>query len=976
MFLFSGKYRTRKSSTSQSQSSPAERPTAGDISTQKYLTADHKLNMASFGADSRALYQPQGINDLLNEMSDLHLDGASPEEAQAETAGDLDMEDDQHLLDNPELLAELAQLAGEVVDPVDAADKPAPNPLSSPPLRQQKRKPTLSRTSSPLAHASEWNSGVDQTSRQSKDIFEGPQRQTFGLPNGPEDILSADSEEDEPEGSEGEAWKVTSTLQPTERPPLIEPSADVPSLQDTETVPTTSTSLPKGPPAESPTADSIITTATHPTVKTPPVTEITPAQLEERQLNFKKAALHFKSQGNLARAREMLVIAKGFTQLIRTATENGSLPPDTLLPDPPQLQTASQPELNPKPTPDPFTQTKKLSAKPASSTLGVLPVRDEVQDLAQIHEADSRTNDVPLPVPTPKEPPTHALDQLSSVQERLLEQQQLCTHISAYYYKRGKTDEAVRFHRYKKNIARDLETLRAHQESLAQSQSPNSPGQPVPLPLYHYQDVMYEVEEVHTDLSPRELELSIVRVGGLGHLKTLAGVTTKPDIYLKWDLNLTPQSSNTITLAKSSSETSGYLPGVLRSTALQWVGMGATTNPVDSPPVIVTDTKGSTPVAKRSLDPILNYRVRVPITRNRHLQRWAERKKLELTLFHYKGLMWGGSTWIGRVQIPLTTLIHRCELQGTFPILDKLRRPVTTDGRAFVEVKLRLNLPIHGQRMTTTREERWLFLDGIRYAAFGDDGLASTAVPERPSNTQAVEGVEPARTSTPPPGTTPMEISPKVNRTLIDQGNRESPPTAKSDVSPSLGQDEPTNATPTNPVSPTLETLLRPDTIVSNAVLEFELEVVQTLEQQVLPSFPTATTTSSPSTNSIDTWIEETTENLNKKYRDACRCWLTWQPRLVGIHRWSDSNALRLAIHERRQALETKVKLLETQVVVGQLLLSDYMDSVKQNAQQHKQWAVLLKRKDNMVAARWALSRSKLMTDEIQEVLDAAHQAE
>ncbi|KAJ1952252.1 hypothetical protein IWQ62_006266, partial [Dispira parvispora] len=541
--------------------------------------------------------------------------------------------------------------------------------------------------------------------------------------------------------------------------------------------------------------------------------------------------------------------------------------------------------------------------------------------------------------PTPKEPLTHALDQLRSVHERLVEQQQLCTHISAYYYKRGKTAEAVRFHRYKKNIVNDLETLRAHQESLAQSQLPNSPGQPVPLPLYHYQDVTYEVEEAHTDLSPHELELCIVRVGGLSHLKTLAGVTTKPDIYLKWDLNLTPQSSNTIASAKSSTEPSGYLPGVFRSTALQWVGMGATANPADNPPVIVTDTKGSTPVVKRSLDPILNYRVRVPITRNRNLQRWAERKKLELTLFHYKGLMWGGSTWLGRVQIPLTTLIHRCELQGTFPILDKLRRPVTINGGAFVEVKLRLSLPIHGQRMTTTRQERWLFLDGIRYGALGEQSAANRIEPEPLPDMPVSKGVEPVRISTTPPGTTPVETLPEVNDTLGGQDSKESSPTAKSDASPSSRQDKPAETTLTNPVSPTLETLLQPDTIVSNAVLEYELEVVQMLEQQVLPSFPT---TPAPTTTPISAWIQETTADLDKKYRDACRCWLTWQPLLVSTH-WSDSVALRSAIQERQQALETKVKLLETQVAVGQLLLSDYMNLVKQSAQQHKQWAVLLK---------------------------------
>ncbi|KAJ1966752.1 hypothetical protein IWQ62_002276, partial [Dispira parvispora] len=170
MFLFSGKYRTRKSSTTQSQSPITEQPTAGNIHNQKYLTADHELNMAGSGAGSRALHQPQGINDLLNELSDLHLDGTLPEEAHIETMGDLDGEegDDQHLLDNPELLEELAQLAGEAVGPADLEDKSALNPLSSPPLRHQKRKPTLAPTSNPPVHVSEPYSEVDPTSHQSK----------------------------------------------------------------------------------------------------------------------------------------------------------------------------------------------------------------------------------------------------------------------------------------------------------------------------------------------------------------------------------------------------------------------------------------------------------------------------------------------------------------------------------------------------------------------------------------------------------------------------------------------------------------------------------------------------------------------------------------------------------------------------------------------------------------------------------------
>ncbi|KAJ1969875.1 hypothetical protein H4R35_006025 [Dimargaris xerosporica] len=557
--------------------------------------------------------------------------------------------------------------------------------------------------------------------------------------------------------------------------------------------------------------------------------------LEQRLREYKAAAVAHKRLGALPKARQLLAVVKQLEAHHHHLTHGGVLPDDFALPDAPPLPSPAQPTpavATPQPT----------------------------------HQSLS-------PVSTPP-PDTSTLALAKHLRMQLDKQRQRCTAIASYYHRRGHTDQALLFHRYKKAFVRDMAALDTLQASLASGPPPDH----APTILYHYETVDFDVETANYDVPLHELHVEIVRIGGLEGLQH--GAWTAPpsalDLYVSWDVSV---------------PTAGA--------------------------VSATTVKGTTKVAKRTCEPQFAHTMVLPAgRRHRPFLRWLERKRLEFQVYHYKGLLWG-STWVGKVLVPLQLLMDRCQIHDSFPLVDRNRRPLTTvtNTAPFMEIKLRTRVPFHEHKAVSRQSERWVMVDRL---------AASGASPQPPDQTSTASPAPPAPQSLLPPPS--------------------SPPQPQS-----------------QPMDPErLEQLQAVDLLVSNAALEYELTVCQQLAA-LMDALPAPGLRWSQVQQLTAPKIQMLIHRLDASQLPALQCLI------------DEAQALASAdvVTERRQAIEIRIQLLETQVAVGSLTLDAYLAQVKQDIQRHKTLALALKRAGHQSAAQWALIRLKLMDAEVQEVTNA-----
>ncbi|KAJ1913285.1 hypothetical protein IWQ60_009271 [Tieghemiomyces parasiticus] len=644
----------------------------------------------------------------------------------------------------------------------------------------------------------------------------------------------------------------------------------------------------------------------------------------------------------------------------------------------------------------PTTSTK-------GTTLGVLP--------PQVSPAPG-TKDLPLKPSHRTSRTTHfTLDDaedplalLTAVETRLTDQQRTCTHASAYYYQTSQKDKALDFHRRKKRLAQDAATVAGRLAALAQ-------GTSGPLPELNFvlRPVAYDIEEAHLDLTAGELELQIIQLSGLDHLGPPAGGGTRWNPYCTWDLNLPAEAGSTTALSATLRATAGSILG----------------RPTGAGGVPTTDSKGTTASVKRDEatgDYPVQAAARVLIARNRALQRWAERRRLDLNLYHHKGVLWG-STWLGRTQIPLARLLTRCEVRETATLVDKLRRPLA-DGQVTVEVVVRLRTPLALARPVVTRQEAWIELGEVEPPPNRDSAVApqptlpttpvemppvmdpapvtadaapepldiaerhaageSELVPPAPSDTTAQQQTVPGASGCEASQTlsVPAEPTKPLGATAAEgtEGSRRletGSPVESTPLTPPLltttNHGPPSLATPLSRPSPVAQTktvtslalaeLLRVETIVSNMALEFESNLVN----NILAALAVATldTTSAAHATTIPAVIAA----LSPQFRHAGQALLQSLRQAADGETLGQESADQLQI--RLTELQTKTQLLETQVAVGTLTLADYVRAVHASIVSHKQWAMQLKKEGDLSAARWALQRLKIMTEEVREVEEA-----
>ncbi|KAJ2993250.1 hypothetical protein HDV02_002562 [Globomyces sp. JEL0801] len=192
--------------------------------------------------------------------------------------------------------------------------------------------------------------------------------------------------------------------------------------------------------------------------------------LEARLLEYKKAALGFKKQNMLEKAREMLAISKLIQQQISSYQELGIFDPNFKIPGKPM--DVSTP-----------TKTPTLSPGPTATT-------EETQN----HLPSSQ-----IVVPTNQTSVTP--DLLQHLENTLESQISLCTKLSAQYFTANQKDLALEFHKRKKGLIDDRTTLKSL-KSLKQTELPFR---------FSYTTLDYTIAQSHNDVALDEMEINIIR---------------------------------------------------------------------------------------------------------------------------------------------------------------------------------------------------------------------------------------------------------------------------------------------------------------------------------------------------------------------------------------------------------------------------------------------------------------------------------
>ncbi|KAJ2847013.1 hypothetical protein IWW36_004070 [Coemansia brasiliensis] len=639
----------------------------------------------------------------------------------------------------------------------------------------------------------------------------------------------------------------------------------------------------------------------------PAIDEKLASALEARGLDFKQAALSAKRQGQMERAREMLVQMKRVQAAEKAVRQGEQLPSDFVIPSVPaeepaqqaassrmQTETASsvqpesasrmQPAANAQPKAK-DTATRRAGARAATraepgSSGGKRQLAAAHAELSQVTLEDD-TDDLKL-----------LATSIEAMEKQLLEQTAEATRLAAYFLKSGDKTRALEFHRLRKQAAADTATVK----SLAAN------GQAAP-PILHREVQWRQPAEQRRDIGAGQLQVAVDRVFSEGDLA--ATFNGPSDFYVQWSLPW-PRDKGT----------RGYTPTLkLRD---------------------FEACKGDLPVSYTHSIDMIDRR------NTRPLQRWAERARLTVELYKYSGLLWG-SQLIGRAVLPLAALRSQSEVSAVLQIepvsgsLTRAGRPLP-GGPVFVHVAARLRLPLSNSPETIVRCERWIYVDMPRLSQPASEPHeplsgktdSSTQVKER-----QVKSEQKSPQTSPVQSHAQAKPASEYHEPVSDKANC---PT-QADEHKSKTEQEPLQTSPVQSHAQA-EPVRRPAIAQISTDKQPELEM-DDLEVQM---------------DMVDGLVSNAVLNMELEQIPA-------RIRAAG----SNSEATE-HLHDLEAAINLRKSVVATLVGAGTLTIQGYMDSVAQEIVQARQWALAAKRGGRKDLAVRALQRIKTMQNEINEM--------
>ncbi|KAJ1665994.1 hypothetical protein IW140_000580 [Coemansia sp. RSA 1813] len=632
-----------------------------------------------------------------------------------------------------------------------------------------------------------------------------------------------------------------------------------------------------------------ITAAAEPTVQNGS-SGVTVEALKKQHQELKRLALAAKRQGDMNQAREMLVQMKSIQTSIDQAQSGMPVSSGTPAFETPRIQQqpgnsvgtstkrqqpSNEPQLQGTTVPGPLNIHP---APAASASAPRKPPRSHVPPTAQkkaapgpkqshksTRVAPSTLEDIELQNSEFGELATS----FAAMKRKLEIQISQATNLAAYFLKTGEKTLALDFHRLKKRSAADLAAVVSFEAN----------GRRLPPPFLHREVQWTMPVEQRRDISVSELQVVVKRIFSDGDLAaTLGG---KSDFYVQWESGW-PRDKNskgyTRTIKYNEFESSGGD-----------VDVGYTHN------IEFVDRHFMRP-----------------------LQRWIERGKLTVELHKYLGILWG-SQLVGRASIPLLELRTKSEvsklveIKATSDGAGRTGKPFL-GGPIYVDVAARLRLPLTNKAELVAQSERWIYLDN-QDTGGNDQAQTQPQFQSQPAAAAAAHEL-------PLQKQTGLNVkgSSAANGDNVSEHRQTADPAQQAESASANATDE-ANKPQTQSVDDIAEQMNSIETIVSNAVLEMELQL-----------------------------IPERMRNTSDKEHAS-------------------------ALQELETAIKLRMSVVAAQVGAGTLTIQDYIDSVTRELQLATQWALTAKKGGRKDLALRALKRVKAMRNELEE-MKAAMSAE
>ncbi|KAJ2027291.1 hypothetical protein H4S03_008316, partial [Coemansia sp. S3946] len=510
--------------------------------------------------------------------------------------------------------------------------------------------------------------------------------------------------------------------------------------------------------------------------------EATLEALAARQQQLKTSALAAKRQGDMDRARELLIQMKEVQASMKLLQSSQQIVVDVA------SSLASDTSRGPDPS-------ESLSARLAAQAFVTSPTlsraRDTPASAAQApRSAKSTPRQLATDVTAAKAQPRLALDDetrpgkdevmsFAAMKAELESQVAKASRLATYFLKAGDKAAALEFHRLKKRAATDLATVGSYEAN----------GRSLPPPFL-YKDVTWTAPvEQRRDISASELQVAIKRMVSDGDLATTLG--GQSDFYIQWELG--------------------------------W--------PRDKGHKAYTRTMKYAEFESSHGDLDVGYSCNVDVVDRQHtrpLVRWLERGRITVELYKYMGLLWG-SRLVGRASLPLSDLRTKSEAAALLEIkagsdaLGRASKPLP-GGPVFIDMSARLRLPLSNKPESESHVERWIYIESQEQQQQQQQQYELISVSNRP---QSVGASEPDKPSTPQQPVTTQEAVETTDSNATHNDNEvgaqvKEEPTALSDQSDSSNNKrQPADgSSSTDDIAIMLDTV---DGLFSNATLELEL---------------------------------------------------------------------------------------------------------------------------------------------------------
>ncbi|TPX52832.1 hypothetical protein SeMB42_g01158 [Synchytrium endobioticum] len=371
--------------------------------------------------------------------------------------------------------------------------------------------------------------------------------------------------------------------------------------------------------------------------------------LQQRQDDYKKAALTYRDAQNLVKAQEMLSVYKSLNGAIATVKRTGDLPTTFQLPPPPSSSNAVSltPTAQVQPVSTVSPNKSSTSGKPKVSTMSLkkqTPSSPVFTAPVNISPVAASSTDASM------------RDVWQYLAKTLQSQVSLGSSLASRYLKAGRKDLASEFHKLGRDAATDLSIV------MSLPQQPESKP-----PFFTYKNVTYEYEHVNTDIPAEELEITIIAGHGLG-TRLVRG--EEVCAYTMYDIG--------------------------------W--------PTDANGAVTAHAKGETPIANnKSANPVFNFKKNVTIEKSRAFQRYLERRSATFDVMHSRGmsLIWR-PICLGRANVPVAGLLKSAEVHESVELVDPENSRRRTGGR--LEVRFRMRQAFLGPELIS-KSHRWLTLD-------------------------------------------------------------------------------------------------------------------------------------------------------------------------------------------------------------------------------------------------------------------------